>query len=111
MGEAEVAGARACEDDREAGALGAAIADDVSVGLFVFFQYLPLSYVTSTPAVLLVGGTLFAAVYLFVARTLRVRELTELLQPVRVNFEAPVFTLEAIRDTVVAMFHQARAAS
>ncbi|HEX2528552.1 MAG TPA: BCCT family transporter [Geminicoccus sp.] len=38
-----------------AGALGAAIADDVSVGLFVFFQYLPLSYVTSTLAVLLVG--------------------------------------------------------
>ncbi|MBJ6124335.1 BCCT family transporter [Microvirga splendida] len=38
-----------------AGALGAAIADDVSVGLFNFFQYLPFSGLTSTLAVLLVG--------------------------------------------------------
>jgi choline/glycine/proline betaine transport protein len=38
-----------------AGALGAAIADDVSVGLFKFFEYLPFSGLTSTLAVLLVG--------------------------------------------------------
>ncbi|WP_283193573.1 BCCT family transporter [Rhizobium sp. AN80A] len=38
-----------------AGALGTAIADDVSVGLFRFFQYLPLSGLTSTLAVLLVS--------------------------------------------------------
>jgi choline/glycine/proline betaine transport protein len=36
------------------GALGAAIAEDVSVGLFRFFEYLPLSAITSTLAVLLV---------------------------------------------------------
>ncbi|WP_230534373.1 BCCT family transporter [Microvirga roseola] len=38
-----------------AGALGAAITDDVSVGLFKFFEYLPFSGLTSTLAVLLVG--------------------------------------------------------
>ena len=38
-----------------AGALGAAIAEDVSVGLFQFFQYLPLPSLTSTLAVLLVA--------------------------------------------------------
>jgi len=38
-----------------AGALGTAIADDVSVGLFRFFEYLPLSGLTSTLAVLLVS--------------------------------------------------------
>lgn len=38
-----------------AGALGAAIADDVSVGLFKFFEYLPFTGLTSTLAVLLVG--------------------------------------------------------
>jgi choline/glycine/proline betaine transport protein len=38
-----------------AGALGTAIADDVSVGLFKFFEYLPFSSITSTLAVLLVG--------------------------------------------------------
>jgi choline/glycine/proline betaine transport protein len=38
-----------------AGALGTAIADDVSVGLFKFFEYLPFSGLTSTLAVLLVG--------------------------------------------------------
>jgi choline/glycine/proline betaine transport protein len=38
-----------------AGALGAAVADDVSVGLFKFFEYLPLPGLTSTLAVLLVG--------------------------------------------------------
>lgn len=38
-----------------AGELGQAIAQDVSVGLFHFFQYLPLSGVTSTLAVLLVA--------------------------------------------------------
>lgn len=38
-----------------AGALGAAIAQDVSVGLFSFFQYLPFAGVTSTLAVLLVA--------------------------------------------------------
>ncbi len=37
------------------GALGAAIADDVSVGLFKFFEYLPFTGLTSTLAVLLVG--------------------------------------------------------
>ncbi|MHC1551281.1 BCCT family transporter [Phyllobacterium sp. K27] len=37
-----------------AGELGAAIADDVSVGLFQFFQYLPMSALTSTLAVILV---------------------------------------------------------
>ncbi|MEZ0167286.1 BCCT family transporter [Microvirga sp. TS319] len=37
------------------GALGAAIADDVSVGLFKFFEYLPFTGVTSTLAVLLVA--------------------------------------------------------
>ncbi|MGK9054267.1 BCCT family transporter [Neorhizobium petrolearium] len=37
-----------------AGALGSAVADDVSVGLFRFFEYLPLSGVTSSLAVLLV---------------------------------------------------------
>ncbi|MBM1170602.1 BCCT family transporter [Microvirga arabica] len=37
-----------------AGALGAAIANDVSVGLFKFFEYLPFSGLTSTLAVLLV---------------------------------------------------------
>ncbi|SIR37721.1 choline/glycine/proline betaine transport protein [Rhizobium sp. RU20A] len=36
------------------GALGTAIANDVSVGLFRFFEYLPLSGLTSTLAVLLV---------------------------------------------------------
>ena len=36
------------------GALGAAISDDVSVGLFRFFEYLPFSGITSTLAVLLV---------------------------------------------------------
>ncbi|MXQ14517.1 BCCT family transporter [Microvirga makkahensis] len=38
-----------------AGALGTAVADDVSVGLFKFFEYLPFSGLTSTLAVLLVG--------------------------------------------------------
>ena len=38
-----------------AGALGAAVADDVSVGLFKFFEYLPFTGLTSTLAVLLVG--------------------------------------------------------
>jgi choline/glycine/proline betaine transport protein len=38
-----------------AGALGTAIADDVSVGLFRFFEYLPLPAVTSTFAVILVS--------------------------------------------------------
>lgn len=38
-----------------AGALGAAISDDVSVGLFRFFEYLPLPGITSTLAVLLVS--------------------------------------------------------
>lgn len=37
-----------------AGALGSAVAGDVSVGLFRFFEYLPLPAVTSTLAVLLV---------------------------------------------------------
>jgi choline/glycine/proline betaine transport protein len=37
-----------------AGALGSAVADDVSVGLFRFFEYLPFPVVTSTFAVLLV---------------------------------------------------------
>jgi choline/glycine/proline betaine transport protein len=37
------------------GALSAAIADDISVGLFQFFQYLPLSGVTSTLAIILVA--------------------------------------------------------
>jgi choline/glycine/proline betaine transport protein len=37
------------------GALGAAISQDVSVGLFRFFEYLPLSGITSTLAVLLVS--------------------------------------------------------
>ncbi|SCY93448.1 BCCT, betaine/carnitine/choline family transporter [Microvirga guangxiensis] len=36
------------------GALGAAVADDVSVGLFKFFEYLPFTGVTSALAVLLV---------------------------------------------------------
>lgn len=38
-----------------AGALGDAIAADISVGLFQFFEYLPLSGLTSTLAVLLVA--------------------------------------------------------
>lgn len=38
-----------------AGALGTAIADDVSVGLFRFFEYLPLPAITSTLAVILVS--------------------------------------------------------
>lgn len=38
-----------------AGALVTAVADDVSVGLFKFFEYLPFSGLTSTLAVLLVG--------------------------------------------------------
>ncbi|MFD2649336.1 BCCT family transporter [Devosia albogilva] len=38
-----------------AGALGQAIVDDVSVGLFRFFEYLPLTGLTSTLAVLLVS--------------------------------------------------------
>src|SRR5690606_32211961 len=38
-----------------AGALGSAVAADVSVGLFQFFEYLPLSGLTSTLAVLLVA--------------------------------------------------------
>jgi choline/glycine/proline betaine transport protein len=38
-----------------AGALGTAVADDVSVGLFKFFEYLPFTGLTSTLAVLLVG--------------------------------------------------------
>ncbi|WP_338721138.1 BCCT family transporter [Devosia sp. XK-2] len=38
-----------------AGALGTAIANDVSVGLFQFFQYLPFPAVTSTLAILLVA--------------------------------------------------------
>jgi choline/glycine/proline betaine transport protein len=38
-----------------AGALGAAVADDVSVGLFKFFEYLPFTGLTSTLAVILVG--------------------------------------------------------
>jgi choline/glycine/proline betaine transport protein len=38
-----------------AGALGTAIADDVSVGLFRFFEYLPWPAVTSTLAILLVS--------------------------------------------------------
>lgn len=37
------------------GALGTAIANDLSVGLFVFFTYLPFPTVTSTLAVILVG--------------------------------------------------------
>lgn len=37
------------------GALSAAVADDLSVALFQFFEYLPLSVVTSTLAVLLIG--------------------------------------------------------
>ncbi|MDZ5698524.1 BCCT family transporter [Chelativorans sp. M5D2P16] len=38
-----------------AGVLGAAVADDVSVGLFQFFEYLPFSGLTSTLAVILVA--------------------------------------------------------
>lgn len=38
-----------------AGALGAAIAEDVSVGLFQFFQYLPFPTITSGLAILLVA--------------------------------------------------------
>ncbi|WP_157017881.1 BCCT family transporter [Mesorhizobium xinjiangense] len=38
-----------------AGALGTAIAEDVSVGLFQFFQYLPLPALTSTLAIILVA--------------------------------------------------------
>ena len=38
-----------------AGALGAAIANDVSVGLFKFFEYLPLAGITSTVAIILVA--------------------------------------------------------
>jgi len=38
-----------------AGALGTAVAEDVSVGLFKFFEYLPFTGLTSTLAVLLVG--------------------------------------------------------
>lgn len=38
-----------------AGQLGTAIAEDVSVGLFQFFQYLPFSGLTSTIAILLVA--------------------------------------------------------
>lgn len=38
-----------------AGQLGTAIAEDVSVGLFQFFQYLPFSGLTSTLAILLVA--------------------------------------------------------
>jgi choline/glycine/proline betaine transport protein len=38
-----------------AGALGRAISDDISVGLFQFFQYLPFPAVTSTLAVALVA--------------------------------------------------------
>src|SRR5690606_13855943 len=37
------------------GALGAAIADDVSVGLFHFFEYLPFPDVTSLVAIVLVA--------------------------------------------------------
>jgi hypothetical protein len=40
---------------RAAGALGEAVANDVSVGLFKFFEYLPLSGVTSTVAIILVA--------------------------------------------------------
>ena len=38
-----------------AGALGAAIASDISVGLFQFFEYLPFSAITSTLAIVLVA--------------------------------------------------------
>lgn len=38
-----------------AGALSAAVLDDVSVGLFQFFQYLPLPALTSTLAIILVA--------------------------------------------------------
>lgn len=38
-----------------AGALSTAIADDISVGLFQFFEYLPFSGVTSTLAIILVA--------------------------------------------------------
>src|SRR5690606_15986754 len=37
------------------GALSTAIADDISVGLFQFFEYLPWSAVTSTLAIILVA--------------------------------------------------------
>ncbi|WMT87386.1 BCCT family transporter [Pelagibacterium sp. 26DY04] len=38
-----------------AGALSTAITDDISVGLFQFFEYLPLSGITSTLAIILVS--------------------------------------------------------
>ena len=43
------------DSTQAAGALGTAIASDLSVGLFEFFSYLPFPAITSTLAVILVG--------------------------------------------------------